>query len=70
MLKLERSTPDYLVRRELKESRLWIEGIKRIKKYQNKLEELKETDIRKEVWRRKSKNISIKNRYDIMRDKV
>ena len=61
VLKLDKNTPDYGLRRELKESSLWLEGIERIKKYESKLEELKDMDIRKEIWRRKCKNIGIKN---------
>ena len=70
VLKLERNTPDYIVRRETKENSLWIEGIKRIKKYEEKLNTLEETDIRNEIWKRKSKDLGIKNRYDIARDRV
>ena len=70
MLKLDRNTPDYIVRRETKENSLWIEGIKRLKKYEEKLNALEETDIRSEIWRRKSKDLGIKNRYDKARDSV
>ena len=70
VLKLDRNTPDYIVRRETKENSLWIEGIKRLKKYEEKLNAVEETDIRNEIWRRKSKDLGIKNRYDKARDRV
>ena len=39
-------------------------------KYEEKLEELKESDIRKEIWKRKKRRIGILNEYDKERMEV
>ena len=51
--KIDRCTPDYLVRREMKEHELYIETIERAMKYEEKIIKGDETGIVYETLRRK-----------------
>ena len=68
VLGVERCTPDYIIRRETKESKIWEDAIFRAMKYEEKLDKISSGDIRKEIWIKKKKKLGIMNRYDRERE--
>ena len=52
VLKIERNTPDYIIKEETKESKVILNTIYRAVKYEEKLAKLDEKDIRKELWKK------------------
>ena len=69
-LGVDRSTPDSILRREVKECKMWVDSIQRVITYEEKICKLNDNDIRKEIWRKKVNKIGILNKYDKEREKI
>ena len=70
VFELDRNTPDYVLRRELKENSLFIDTVERALKYEEKIIVEKNESLMMEILRRKELKIGQQNQMEKTREKI
>ena len=70
MFGLNKNTPDYIVRRELKEYSIYIESVSRALKYEDKIIMSGHNKLNEEILRRKIMKLGGQNENDELRNKI
>ena len=69
MFGLNKNTPDYIVRRKLKEYSMYTESVSRAVKYEDKVIMNENNNLNKETFRRKMMKLGGQNKNDEIRNK-